>query len=223
MKTNGYSKVFATALATVLTSMSLQAGEDMETPLPGMSWRIGSVSPARTEDWTDAWQTDLQLRLWHDANLALAVSVGFGNWTAREEYQESEEGDTLYATSVSGEATLIPVGASLLYRVPLSQHLACVLEGGLRYVFVNSEVTGRVGQLGPSGESIEERIIETDNFMQGVVSAMLEGSLADDIRLVGGIGYQFDLTAPQETYAGQPLGETSFDSLFFSIGLSWDF
>lgn len=222
MKTSANTRLLAMTLATVLAGVSPRAEADTGTPPPGMAWRIGGVTPARNEDWTGGWQTDVQLRLWQDSHLAFGISVGLAGWTVREEYQERMDGDTVYATSVSGDTTLVPIGASLLYWMPLSERVACVLEGGLRYVLVSSGITGRIGRLDASGEYIEERTIEINDFVQGVVSATLEGSMANDIRLVGGIGYQFDLTAPEETYAGRTLGETSFDNLFFSIGLAWN-
>lgn len=190
---------------------------------PDMMVRIGGVLPERSEDWDSAGQADVQFRFWHDEHVGVAVSAGLGGWTARDEYQERIDDYSIVATSVSGDATLVPVGASLLYRTPVSTHVSCILEGGVRYVFVSSGVTATVDYLDATGGYYEEGAIETENFMQGVVGLSMEGSITQPLRLVGSIGYQFDLTDPTERFAGESLGETSFSGAVFSIGLSWDF
>jgi len=185
--------------------------------------RFGGVAPANEQDWQGGAQMEAECRFWQDEHVGVALSVGASTWQACDEYAES--GDESYAivTSVSGDTSLIPIGVSLLCRMPISPYVNWVLEGGVRYVFVDSGVIATVDYVDASGGYYLEDTIRTKNFVQGVVGLSLEGSFAEPLRLVGSVGYQFDLTEPMETFDGDDMGATSFDAVVFSVGLSWDF
>jgi len=40
-----------------------------------------------------------------------------------------------------------------------------------------------------------------------------------DVAFIAGIGYQVDMQKPEETYAGESLGETGFDAITCNLGL----
>jgi hypothetical protein len=210
----------ACIVAGLIVCLGTAARADQSVdPKSDIMVRFGAVVPACEQDWDGGAQTEVECRFWQDEHVGMAVSVGSGLWQARDEYEESYDGVSVLATSVSGDLSLIPIGVSLLYRMPVSRYVCWILEGGLRYVFVDSSVMVRVDYLEDGGGYYLEDTIRTQNFVQGMVGLSLEGSIAEPLRLIGSVGYQFDLTDPTERFGGEELGTTSFDGLMFGIGL----
>ena len=206
----------------VCLNVAARAAEPSE-PASELMVRFGAIVPACEQDWDRGAQVEAECRFWQSEHTGVALSIGSSVWQARAEYAESGDAASAIATSVSGHAALIPMGVSLLYRVPVSPYVRWVLEGGVRYVVVDSSVMATVDYADAGGGYYLEDTIRTQNFLQGVVGLSLEGSIAEPLRLVGSVGYQFDLTDPMERFDGEDLGATSFDGLVFSIGLSGDF
>ena len=185
--------------------------------------RIGAIAPTSEQDWDGGVQIEGQCRFWQDEHVGVALSVGMDQWHAREEYAESGDASYAMVTLVSGDTTLIPIGVSLLYRMPISMHAQWVLEGGVRYVFVDSSVVASLDYVDGAGGYYLEDTIRAENFAQGVVGLSLEGSIDEPLRFMVGVSYQFDLTEPIETFDGEDLGATCFDAVVFKIGFSADF
>ena len=203
-------------------SATARGGEPAGSPADFVI-RFGAIAPASEQDWEGGVQVDAQCRFWQNEHVGVAMSVGSDVWHAREEYSESGDASYAMVTSVSGDTTLIPMGVSLLYRIPISRDVQWVLEGGLRYVFVNSSIIASVDYVDAGGDYYMEDTIRTKNFAQGVVGLSLEGSVKEPLRFVAGVSYQFDLTEPLETFDGEDLGATCFDAVVFKIGFSADF
>jgi len=185
--------------------------------------RLRAFMPQQEEDWDSAIGAEIQARFWSDGNIGVALSLGIDTWQARNEYSEQSDDVGTIASSIYGSMTLLPVGASVLFRNQVGSGLAVILEAGVRYVFTDSNLNAEITYTDASGETFSRDRIYCDRPFLGVVGVTLEGAMSEDISFHLGLGYQFDLTRPHETFMGEDAGVTSFTSPMVNLGLSWSF
>ena len=213
-------KCLAVAATAALCAMPVMAEE---APAPDFAARINCFLPQNSEDWDSAGNFEMQARFWSSPTFGTALCVGMGSWVARNEYSESSDDSGSMSTSIYGDATVIPIGVSLLYRNTISGRVALTFEAGVRYIYTRSNLNAEISSEDANGTSLTRDLIYIDNPFVGVVGVTIENTMADGLSLVWGLGYQFDLTNPRETFMGDEMGSTSFNSAMINVGLTWEF
>lgn len=217
MKTAGLVAVIAAV--AVLPAMSALA----EMPKPDTLVRIQAFMPERTEDWDTGGGVELQARFWSSDSFGTALCLGFNSWTATSEFSESSDDIGSINTSIYGDVTRIPVGVSALYRRNMSGRTVLVFEAGVRYVFTRSDIYAETVTEDAGGTSYLKDKILTDNAFVGILGLNVETEMIDGMSLHLGFGYQFDLTRSHETFRGEDMGTTSFNSPMVNVGVTWMF
>lgn len=184
---------------------------------------LNGYSPADENDnWDSAYGLDVELVNWLSPAVGLAAVVGTSQWNARDvelhDYY-SDSGTTVNAR-ISGDALVCPVGLSVLLRPVKSRSAEVTLEAGLRYAFVDSDVTARYEISGPSGTIRETDRINIDDSAYGLIALDLAFPISPFARISLGAGYQFDLSNNDAEYNGADIGESSFDAALFRIGFN---
>lgn len=214
-------KLLIVAMAIAAAAALGAAAENEE--YADMVVRFQGLSPAASEDWDTAAGIEAQLRLWDSERVAIALAIGFDSWEAKEEFSEDDDGSSYVAMHVSGEASLVPVGISAVYRAPLAGGLSLVMEAGVRYVFVDSAITTEVAYEDALGSDYFVEDVEIDDAMLAVLRVGLQADLSQELSIEGGIGYQFDVGRPNETFLGEDIGSTSFKAGSAYAGLVLSF
>jgi hypothetical protein len=212
------------AMLAILTGSLALADEPAEhLSTTDLTVAFKAIGPTRGEDWDSAAGFEAQIRFWSERSRALAFVVGGQMWKAPEEYSEWDDNGTAYTSWIAGDATILPVGLSVFLRRTLSPGLDITLEGGARYVFVDSsldvDVTTR-NQDGIGGYT--ESIDIADTFL-GVLGVNIEADFGNGLGLLLGAGYQFDFGQPHQKFMDDDLGATSFAGGAVSAGLIWIF
>lgn len=211
--------VAAIAMMAVVPALTAFA----EPRKPDVMTRFQAFMPQTSEDWETGGGIELQARFWSSESFGTALCLGFDSWTAKSEYSESSDEFGTTTTSIYGNVGMIPVGVSVLYRNNVSGRVAMVFEAGVRYVFTESNINAEIATSDSTGTSYQKDKIETDSIFIGLVGVGVETELMDGMSMQLGFGYQFDLTKPHETFGGEDMGTTSFNSPMVNIGLTWAF
>lgn len=211
----------------VLAACVYDAAANMEIRISGEG-----MLPGNDDDWDIGYGASAQVIFWSDTGLGFALSAGVQKWDINDEV--TSYGEYLgggygygYAAGLQGDAMMIPLGASALYRVALGQTASLTLEGGLRYVIVNSSVefveaeaiADRYGNVIAYAQSYD---IDIDNGLVGVLGADFEMEVSPGFRLFAGAGYQFDVMKGDTTIGGVDLDyENELKALYFRAGLAF--
>lgn len=199
-----------------------------------MEMRIGGegMLPGNDDDWDIGYGASAQVIFWSDTGLGFALSAGAQQWEINDDvtaYGEDLGGGYGYgyAAGLEGDAMMIPLGASALYRVALGQTASLTLEGGLRYVIVNSNIefvqaeaiADMYGNYITYAESYE---IDIENGIVGVLGADFEMEVSPGFRLFAGAGYQFDVLKGDTSIVGFDIDyENELKAIYFRAGLAF--
>lgn len=143
--------------------------------------------------WSEAFGGEVQWRHWVSEVVGFAVSGGMQTWTLR---------DTLYIISpshethptVTGSASITPIGASLLLRWPAAKDaVRLTAELGLRYLLISSDATMYYDYQNMFDQrTFLETEIEFDNRPVGVAAIEIGGALGRHVAWFLAGGYQMD-------------------------------
>ena len=194
-----------------------------EASNPDILTRMQIFVPQRTEDWDAGSGVELQARFWSSKSFGTALSLGFDSWAAKSEFSDTSDAQGTMTTSIYGNMTVIPVGVSALYRNNVSEKVALVFEAGVRYLFLKSNINADVVTDDASGTSHFKDKITTDNVFAAVFGVSVESAITDTMSFHLGVGYQLGLTEPHETFSGEDMGTTSFNSPIVDVGVTWAF
>lgn len=180
--------------------------------------------PGQDDDYDSGFGVEGQIRFWQSQTVGLALAGGFANWEINDQEAVISDGLVAVAAAMEGDVLLIPIGGSVLLRPKLSGNLDLILEGGLRYVIVESDAEAAIAAAnafgGVVGGSAE---IEIDDGVVGLIAANLEADLSPGLSLFGGVGYQFDLAKGDAKWMGEDFGENELKAFFLRVGLGFDF
>jgi hypothetical protein len=190
-------------------------------------------APKQDEDWNGAYGGELKWVTPVDESFAIALSVGYSKWEANDDVVDlgytpiDSELAVSTAGFLDGEAALIPLGFSGLWRSSATEPLSFELEAGLRYVLVNSDVDVVVADLllDQNNNLVDaagfRESLDINNFFACIVAADIRYAIDPRVRLFLGAGYQFDLTKP-DAEASDLASETDFSAAFLRAGVEFD-
>lgn len=209
-----YTKLMVLALG--LCGTAVHASDDTFELVVGGH----GIAPTRSADWNTAGGLEIQGRFWPSEHIGLALAGGFDTWRAKKAVTEMDDGQSYTYTAIAGDASVASLGASLLYRTSSAGDVNLILEFGLRYAAVESSVYAEAAYDGPGGPNYLYEKIDIANTMLFVTGVSLQFQATESVALTLGVGYQVDLLSPEETYAGESLGNTDFGATLFTVGLA---
>jgi hypothetical protein len=180
----------------------------------------GFIPLSDDENWDSAYGLDAELVNWVSPAVGFAAVVGATRWDARE-YELSDyypDSGTSVNARISGDALVCPVGLSVLLRPVKSRAAEVTLEAGLRYAFVDSDVTARYEISGPSGTVREVDRIDIQDGAYGLVALDFAFPLTPHARISLGAGYQFDLSDNDAEFGDADIGDSDFEASIVRLG-----
>lgn len=189
--------------------------------------------PGQDEDWDKGYGASARLIFWQEVGLGLALSIGAQKWDVNDEIYTYGEylGYGIgygYAAGLEGDATMVPLGASGLYKIPFGKTVNLTLEGGIRYVIINSNVKfvkaeALVDRYGNAYVESDSYDVDFGNGIVGVIGAELDFELTKGFRLFAGGGYQFDLHKGELEVDGEEIDyKNELKAAFIRAGVAWD-
>lgn len=180
------------------------------------------VFPGEKDMWDKAYGIEGQFRLWANDYVGIAGAGGIQRWKAKNTTSELILNDEIRAVvDISGDANMVPVGASLLIRpIPkdVMKFVQLTIEGGARYVFVNSNVKGTLVDV--DAASVREETVKMDNGIIGLVAGDLAIVPIEILSIFVGGGYQFDLSKGNVNWLGDNIGDNKMNGWFVRGGLT---
>jgi hypothetical protein len=133
--------------------------------------------PATSDAWKNGMGSEIQYRSWINNKRGWIFAVGYQNWLMTDTMPVTV--DSYFNPEVeSSTVSLLPLGVSLFYKIPrrIDSRLSIILDGGIRYVFVqsNAEVTfdyvNHYGDLWhiSSPITVDDRIMAVANITAGM-------------------------------------------------------
>jgi hypothetical protein len=177
--------------------------------------------PDDDDDWDKGYGAEAQLQAWQTDNLGFAFSVGMANWELTEYTYSGMLYGAYVAEKISGDATLTPIGVSILLRPKLEGGMKLTLETGIRYLLVDVNADYSAVVTGPGGTYVEDASYEADDAIVGVVQADLEFPVSKSAAFFGGVGLQFDISKSEASiwaYGQKTSGDVSAQALMFRLG-----
>lgn len=188
-------------LALFPTIVLAQSGSGAETEVRGYAVYLW---PGADQPWTEAVGGELQWARWINPHFGWALALGLQNWNA------DYEGDDTYVDpifgfpipmhhQVTGDALNIPMGGSVLGRLPLGP-MKLTGELGVRFVPVIPDIRYQVSMPDPENPLVQLTLNQDVTIKPPIIAVAgldLEYPLNDDYALYVGGGYQYDLLQPE--------------------------
>lgn len=203
----------------------------------------GSIAHAITKQsatWDSGSAVELGVTLWDpaivnlDSFLGVTGTIGFEIWDANTGRQNSARGvsNAIINTvthEFSGDATLIPVGASIAYRGEIYNNIVGVMDAGVRYVLVdaNMKQTGSTptGRNDANGREVFREVtedVDIDNGIIGVLSARAHFQIMDKLDAYAGLRWTFDLFRGDQVLSQSNVTtKNNLQAIYLQAGLAW--
>lgn len=144
--------------------------------------------------WKSGFGVELQWRRWYDGGFGWGVAAGYESWDI-ESGELALHDDSAIPLDISGDATIVPIGASALYRQTAGS-VDWILEAGLRYLFVDSGVRVHRAYTDHLGRWVEiDDTVPLDNRVAAVLALEVQGPIDDLTGWFLGAGYRIDFTS----------------------------
>src|SRR5690606_1706775 len=145
------------------------------------------------DDYKNGVGAELQYRRWLNNEFGFAIAVGAAKWKVEEAYLGIGNSRRREYYGLEGDITMFPVGGSALYKPVEDGKLSAWLEAGVRYVVVVSSYNMWAGI-----ETRRDSVYIEDDFdikdgVIGLLGANIEAEVVQNLWIVCGAGYQFDL------------------------------
>lgn len=194
----------------------------------------GEALFSQGDDWDNGYGVSSRAIFWNESGLGVALSIGVQKWGLNDQTTSDSEdfgyGYTYdFVQKISGDATMIPLGVSGLYEIPVNQIVNFTLEGGIRYVIVDSNIkydetfTYTDGYWGGSYSDSDSYDVDIDNGVVGVLGAKFDVEVSEGFRVFAGAGYQFDMIKGDVSINGYDIAENELKAAFIRAGLAWKF
>ncbi|MCX6996668.1 MAG: outer membrane beta-barrel protein [Kiritimatiellaeota bacterium] len=151
---------------------------------------------------------EVQYRYWLNDDWAVALSVGALRLNVKED-------DSLINGS-AGRVDILPVGGSILYDFIDYAPFRVLLEGGVRYCFINSKAT----MVDVIGRRLD---LEIANGFTLLVGLDAEYALTKRVSVFGDARYQWDPQGESINTIYGPQRDNQLTSLLFRLGASVNF
>lgn len=193
-------------------------GKALSTEITGT---LQYIMPDDDDTYDSGFGAEGQIRFWENANVGFALAGGIASWDINEQEIVESDGFTAIGASIEGSILMVPIGGSILVRSMLADNLSLTLEGGLRYVIVESDAQMEFAVANARGVFVGGSAdIEIDNGIIGLVAANIEAELSPGVSLLCGFGYQFDIAKGDAKWMGEDLEENELKAFFLRAGIA---
>ena len=166
----------------------------------------------------DAWDSaigiEVQYVIWSQTNFGFVLAGGIGSWKIDEDILIDY--DLGLAVGIDGSAKTFPLGASVLLRPFEGVTADITFEGGLRYVFVDSNIDAWVSD----GYDSLKATVDINNGLIGLIAGNVAYPISPKMNLGFGVGYQFDISKGSVKWYGADLGDNAMKGFFLRLGLN---
>lgn len=210
------------------------------------------VKPGDDKSWENAAGAEVSGTLWLNQYFGILGSVGVENWAVNED-ENSDGFDTgrrwsgrnggwIYRNlpvyrydlwETKGSATVVPIGISGVAKIPVTHAFNITFEGGVKYLFVNSNVNIEGGYQEAAyymGRKIAqgdvysyETEVDVDNGVIGIIAGDCNFALTEAVSINVGGGYRFDLLKLKAEADGFESEDIESKGAFVRAGVSLKF
>jgi hypothetical protein len=209
-------KIFAVLVVVFLTTGArADSGE--------VRFLLSSLAPVSSDDnWESAFGLDIQLVNWFSPVLGIAAAIGVSQWNATEVelmdyYPDS---GTSVMARLYGDATIYPIGLSILLRPIRSRSAEVTIEAGARYAMVNSDVSARYTIRDPTGTQYGQDRIHLEDGFYGLLAMDIAFPVSPYAKISLGGGYQFDISRGNADFNDTNIGDSEFQASIIRIGFN---
>lgn len=157
---------------------------------------------------------EVQFRDWASFPWGYALTLGYGEWSV--DRNASSPGAALY--DFSGNLEVVPFGGSLLYSVYDDGSWRFLLDAGVRYSAVDSQIKARNRDEG--GRTKYE--VDIDDSIQYLIGASADYTISPDVSCSFGAGYRDDISRGELSTERGPGREAIMESFFLSAALRFN-
>lgn len=201
-------RVFGLLVFGILVVSSVCYAADAELRL-----RPYYLIPGQDDYWDYALGIDARYVFWTNPNMGIALSGGLATWEANDGIFFQDD----LAAQLDGSALVIPLGVSVLLRpMPAGTPFDLILEGGLRYVVVDSKVDLAATDF----YYYFKDELDIENSVVGILGAEVCFPLSDGMGLSFGLGYQFDISKGDVEWFGVNIEEFEMKGFYFNFGVN---
>ena len=154
---------------------------------------------------------EVSYREWFRFPWGVGVNLGVSQW-------DVDSGSNAYKykalSSYDGDVLMIPIGAALYFNVIDWDNWNLVFNAGLKYQITDSNVSVYNGE-----ELVKARQdVDIGDAVLGTLGAEYDYMVSEDVYVLGGLGYQFNVLEAETEYNGTSARDTSFEGLYLSLG-----
>lgn len=156
----------------------------------------------------------LSYREWFSFPWGASVNLGLAQW------QVNGGSDAFKYEALSaydGDVLLVPFGASLCFNMIDWDSWNLILDTGVQYLFVDSSASVF------SADDNRRHDVDIGGAVLWNIGAEFEYMVAENIYLLGGIGYQVDIARADTEYDEYTARDTSFRGASFRLGAKYLF
>jgi len=155
-------------------------------------------------------------REWFSFPWGVGLSLGISQWQVDD---EAEAFKVPYLSDYDGDALVVPVGLSLYFNLIDWDNWNLILETGLQYAFVESSI-----DLYNDGSDAKERQdVDIGNAVLWNAGIEYEYMVAENLYLLGSVGYQLDVAKGDTEYDGHGVRDASFAAGYARLGAKFLF
>jgi hypothetical protein len=155
--------------------------------------------------------TEVQYRNWYYDPIGFGLSLGVAHWKVAGTSGDLGIGP---GATLDGTVTLVPLGASVLYRFGDWDGQTLTLEAGLRYVLADSDVRINYANRSCNGEDC----YDISDGLIAVFAGDYERDLTEQWAFFLGGGYQDDLIRGDTETIDRNLRDNEIKGFFMRVG-----
>jgi hypothetical protein len=208
----------------------VEGGEDSDIPSGGRPWPAGE-DPQRLEaqiglllalpqdsGWDPAPGAEIKVRRWWENGWGIGGALGYSVFSYSDSSLQLTP-NVVTPLKADGDVTLIPVTLLVARRFDLKSGRQAVVEGGVRYVFVDSEIEVSTRYVNHYGQDVTySSFAESEDQLLFVLGAEWRGRFGRDRFWLAGVEYQASLTDPDPDWLDEDLGN-DFAALVLKAGV----
>ena len=155
-------------------------------------------------------------REWFSFPWGVGVNLGVSQWQVDD---ASNAFKIQYVSDYDGEALVIPFGASLYFNVIDWDNWNLILGTGLQYWLVDSSVDVYNADV----DTQERQDVDIGNALVWNAGLEYEYMLAENLYLLGSVGYQMDVMNEDSDYDGHDVRDVTFEGGYARLGVKFLF
>ena len=163
-----------------------------------------------------AYGAQVSYREWFHFPWAIGLNLGVSQWDV-DHKAHALKYDKL--TDYRGDVLTVPIGAALYFNLMNWDNWNLILETGLQFVFVDSNVTVFNNE---EGVNRREKV-SMDDAVVWNIGAEYNYMLTENMFILAGLGYQTDVMEAKTKHAGLAMHKTSFESIYLRLGVQFLF